>query len=302
MPRGRWWIYTILVIADTISSTGAATVAFSNGVKKNERFSNRRVSGMSFSVTKEGTMALCELNFSTDLTVVSSASVSCQILHDLQGTQTAIGETTHAWTFYADIEGDVFKVGATLSFDPTTNSLSHLILCFQSVCGNPFQNCLDYPPKEGSSSISTGSSTPEGFVLNFGSNHESSASATSSTPEGFVFNFGSAAPSKEESKVSACSSQPEGFVLNFGSAQSSSSGGGKDATTAMPTGTFAIGTMTGFATFAAGTTTETETVATTTKDKTTTTTTTMAKTTTTFGAGTTTTVGAATGSFSATFG
>ena len=78
---------------------------------------------MSFSVTKEGTTALCELNFSTDLTIVSSASVrtdeyllkityqvslflnkvSCQILHDLQGTQTAIGETTHTWTFYTDI-------------------------------------------------------------------------------------------------------------------------------------------------------------------------------------------------------
>ena len=61
------------------------------------------VSGVTFSVSENGTTALCELSFSTDLKEIESASVSCKILYDNIGDSVTIGLTDHEWDFFAKI-------------------------------------------------------------------------------------------------------------------------------------------------------------------------------------------------------
>merc|ERR1712142_794669 len=184
--------------------------------------------------------ALCDLAFKTDLNSIASASVSCKTLYDSTGDQVVIGETSNSWTFYAEIGGSVYKVGATLLFSPASNTLSTLVLCVQAVCTDTAQQCLVFPHTSSSSSQSThrvSSHSPlSGPVLFLPS---SPSMRSSSQPEGFVFilssNPSESSPPQYSSPIveipafsssaSASSSTPEGFVFNFGSTPESTSSG-----------------------------------------------------------------------------
>eukprot|EP00091_Calanus_sinicus_P007941 TRINITY_DN19327_c0_g1_i1.p1 TRINITY_DN19327_c0_g1~~TRINITY_DN19327_c0_g1_i1.p1 ORF type:complete len:109 (-),score=15.83 TRINITY_DN19327_c0_g1_i1:3-329(-) len=75
-----------------------------------------QVTGVLFSIEQEGTLALCELNFSTDLVEIDSASVSCQILYDNIGDSIVLGLVTdYDWTFFAKIGDEVFDVKASIT-------------------------------------------------------------------------------------------------------------------------------------------------------------------------------------------
>ena len=75
-------------------------------------------------MTEGGTVALCDLVFESDLSIISSASVgsnmiftslavtlqvSCRTLYDSVGGPGSIGETSYSWTFYAEI-GELVEV------------------------------------------------------------------------------------------------------------------------------------------------------------------------------------------------
>merc|ERR1712180_206547 len=44
------------------------------------------------------------------------------------------GLTDHSWSFYTDIGGEIYDIFATISFNPKTNMLFDLRLCFSSTC------------------------------------------------------------------------------------------------------------------------------------------------------------------------
>jgi len=185
MPARGWWVHTVWTVCLLVFSARAATIGFHH---RDQGITH--VNEISFSLTDEGTTSLCELEFDTDLSYIFSASVSCMILYDLLGAQVVIGDTYHSWTFYADIGGVVNHVGATISFNPTSDTIYNLVLCFQSACTMGDQECLVFPH---SSSSSSSSSTVSSFLGSksspkmYSSYTLSSASSRSSNPEGFVF-------------------------------------------------------------------------------------------------------------------
>ena len=75
-------------------------------------------------MTEGGSVALCDLVFESDLSIIASASVSstlplkylavtvqvsCRTLYDSVEGQGSIGETSYSWTFYAEI-GELVEV------------------------------------------------------------------------------------------------------------------------------------------------------------------------------------------------
>merc|ERR1712243_249191 len=45
-----------------------------------------------------------------------------------------MGQTTHLWTFYYKIDGEVYEVTAKMILNPMKNHLLDLILCFSPTC------------------------------------------------------------------------------------------------------------------------------------------------------------------------
>lgn len=246
MPPGSWWLHQVCPVLLLLTSVRAGTIAFQTGIVRATKASSS-VSGITFSVTEGGTVALCDLSFDTDLNSIASAAVSCKTLYDSSGDQVVIGETSHSWTFYAEIGGSVYNVGATLLFSPATNTLSTLVLCVQAVCTDTAQQCLVFPDTSSSSSRASSftcgippssSSEPEGFPMP-GLFPSSPSLRSSSDPEGFVIvlssNPSESSPAQYSSPIvgipafsssaSASSSTPEGFVFNFGSTPESTSSG-----------------------------------------------------------------------------
>merc|ERR1711915_1158989 len=144
------------------------------------------VSGVTFSVSENGTTALCELSFSTDLKEIESASVSCKILYDNIGDSVTIGLTDLEWNFFAKIDDDVFEVDASITLNPTTEAIPKLILCFSDTCS--------------AQSSATTMMTSSALTMSSYCDCEKSALTmeefsysyspwSSSLPEGFVFGF-----------------------------------------------------------------------------------------------------------------
>jgi len=170
-----------------------ATAEFRNGFGSNSRGLSD-VTGVPFSVQQNGTVALCDLGFSTDLKEIQSASVSCQILYDNVGDAVVIGVVDYNWVFFAKIDDEVYEVDATIKFNPTTEAIPRLVLCFSSTCSAVASSAVTETVSAASTSSlcdcdsSTGGA---GTVFTFGSSPSISYSPLSSAPEGFVFRFSS---------------------------------------------------------------------------------------------------------------
>merc|ERR1711892_365483 len=210
-----------------IAPSLAGPVRFSNGLQANTRSQSESVSGVAFYVTEEGTTALCDLSFAVDLSSIQSAQVSCSTLYDLTGSQVNISETSHDWTFYASVGGDVYELDASLTFDPTLETVSSLTLCFSPTCSlgssssGALDFCLNYPESSSSSSSSSSSKSSS-----------SSSYSSSSSNSAFVLTFGSSSSLSSSSSELEClceepssssSSSSNAFVLTFDSSPSSSS-------------------------------------------------------------------------------
>eukprot|EP00091_Calanus_sinicus_P021388 TRINITY_DN6313_c0_g1_i1.p1 TRINITY_DN6313_c0_g1~~TRINITY_DN6313_c0_g1_i1.p1 ORF type:complete len:115 (-),score=16.87 TRINITY_DN6313_c0_g1_i1:58-402(-) len=95
---------------NSIPTVRRTETVFRNGFGVNSRGLSQ-VTGVLFSIEKEGTLALCELNFSTDLVQIDSASVSCQLLYDNIGDSIVLGLLTdYDWNFFAKIGEEVLKL------------------------------------------------------------------------------------------------------------------------------------------------------------------------------------------------
>merc|ERR1712215_41492 len=178
-----------------------ATAEFRNGFGSNSRGLSD-VTGVPFSVQQNGTVALCDLGFSTDLQDIQSASVSCQILYDNVGGAVVIGVMDYNWVFFAKIDDEVYEVDATIKFNPTTEANPRLVLCFSSTCSAIVSSAAITETVSAASTSSLcdcdSSTGGPGTVFTFGSS-PSVSSFLSSAPEGFVFRFSSGGLSSSSS-------------------------------------------------------------------------------------------------------
>jgi len=192
--RIRWSVYFGLVLSTLLFHARPSSQSPLIPLKKAE-FRNgfigsakklTLVSGVTFSVSENGTTALCELSFSTDLKEIESASVSCKILYDNIGDSVTIGLTDHEWDFFAKIDDDVYEVDASITLNPTTEAIPKLILCFSETCS--------------AQSSATTMMTSSALTMSSYCDCEKSALTmeefsysyspwSSSLPEGFVFGF-----------------------------------------------------------------------------------------------------------------
>merc|ERR1712106_459778 len=166
---------------------------FRNGFGFNTRGQNQ-VTGIFFTVVQDGTLALCDLSFSTNLVEIDSASVSCQILYDNVGDSVVLGFTEFDWTFFSKMDEEVYEVAASITFNPTTEAIPRLKLCFSSTCTASISSVVEPAATESicDCESSLGAATALGI---------SSSSFYSSQPEGFAFTFpsGGASPSSSSS-------------------------------------------------------------------------------------------------------
>merc|ERR1711892_1239455 len=166
---------------------------FRNGFGFNSRGQNQ-VTGIFFTVEQDGTLALCDLSFSTNLVEIDSASVSCQILYDNVGDSVVLGLTEFDWTFFSKLDEEVYEVSASITFNPTSEAIPRLKLCFPSTCTKSISPVVESAATESicDCESSLGAATALGI---------SSSSFYSSTPEGFAFTFpsGGASPSSSSS-------------------------------------------------------------------------------------------------------
>merc|ERR1712123_452730 len=200
----RWgsggWLPTFLILLSLVPVPNNFSPAmkrtdteFRNGFGFNSRGQNQ-VTGIFFTVEQDGTLALCDLSFSTNLVEIDSASVSCQILYDNVGDSVVLGLTEFDWTFFAKLDEEVYEVAASISFNPTTEAIPRLKLCFSSTCTASISSVVE--PAATESLCDCESSSEAATALGI-----SSSSFYSSQPEGFAFTFpsGGASPSSSSS-------------------------------------------------------------------------------------------------------
>merc|ERR1719450_258742 len=165
--RGWWKSHdlcsTVLCLITLLAPSQGGTLRYSNGQQAKTRSLSESVSGVVFSVSEEGTTALCDLSFSVDLISIQLAQVSCTNLYDLIGAQVNISWTSHDWSFYADVGGEVYELDASLIFNPTLETVRALSLCFSPTCSQGSSSsggshfCINYPDISSSSSSSSSS-------------------------------------------------------------------------------------------------------------------------------------------------
>jgi len=102
MPPWSWWVPHVCTLLVLLSCVRAGTIAFETGFVQGAKVT-ASVSRITFSVTKGGNVALCDLIFETDLSIIASASVSCRTLFEHVGDQVVIEDTSYSWTFYSEI-------------------------------------------------------------------------------------------------------------------------------------------------------------------------------------------------------
>merc|ERR1712106_137753 len=194
------WLPTFLVLLSLVPVPNNFSPAikrtdteFRNGFGFNTRGQNQ-VTGIFFTVEQDGTLALCDLSFSTNLVEIDSASVSCQILYDNVGDSVVLGLTEFDWTFFSKMDEEVYEVAASITFNPTTEAIPRLKLCFSSTCTTSISSVVE--PAATESICDCESSLGSATALEI-----SSSSFYSSTPEGFAFTFpsGGASPSSSSS-------------------------------------------------------------------------------------------------------
>merc|ERR1711872_887065 len=78
------------------------------------------VSAVPFTITVGETYALCDLDFETNLRKIDFAQVSCELFFTFSPGSSWFGLTRHTWSFFAEIDGDVYNIHATISLNPKT--------------------------------------------------------------------------------------------------------------------------------------------------------------------------------------
>merc|ERR1712106_102397 len=98
------------------------------------------------------------------------------------------------WTFFAKLDEEVYEVAASITFNPTTEAIPRLKLCFSSSCTASISSVVEPTATESicDCESSLGAATALGI---------SSSSFYSSQPEGFAFTFpsGGTSPSSSSS-------------------------------------------------------------------------------------------------------
>merc|ERR1712106_746405 len=98
------------------------------------------------------------------------------------------------WTFFSKMDEEVYEVAASITFNPTTEAIPRLKLCFSSTCTASISSVVEPTATESicDCESSLGAATALGI---------SSSSFYSSQPEGFAFTFpsGGASPSSSSS-------------------------------------------------------------------------------------------------------
>jgi len=182
---------------------------------------------VSFSVTVNGSTAFCQLSFSSDFVCISYAGVSCQVA----GSGEDMGQVEHTWDFITKIDGMVYDMEATLTFNPSTDEIDTLVICSSSTCASSSSSlsgrdtCLDYPRLCGSSSSSSSSSqsssSPNHSIFKYiSSSYVSFYSSSSSSSH---LHCCSSSSLTSSSSSSSSSSDNGGLILTFGSSPSDSS-------------------------------------------------------------------------------
>merc|ERR1711970_1445610 len=185
-----WWgkshgfcTSTFYLLSIHLAPSFGGPLRYSNGQQARTRSLPESVSGIVFSVSEEGTTVLCDLSFSLDFSSIQSAEVSCRTLYDLVGAQVNISQTTHDWSFYAVIGGEFYELDASLTFNPTLETVQSLTLCFSPTCSKGSSSsggsniCINYPESSSSSSCTSSSCSSSSCS----SSSRSSSSSCSST-------------------------------------------------------------------------------------------------------------------------
>merc|ERR1712013_302522 len=236
---------TFYILSILLAPSLAGPLRYSNGHEPRARSLPEPVSGKVFSVSEEGTTAICDLSFSVDFSSIQSAEVSCRTLYDLVGAQVNISQTTHDWSFYAAVGGEVYEIDASLTFNPTLETVQSLTLCFSPTClkgsssSGGVKFCINYPEGSSSSSCSTISRSSKSCSSSLGCTSSSISSQISSSSQLsfsisaliFAFDTSSSISSSnpefeclcEELQSSSSSSSKNDFILAFKSSSSSSS-------------------------------------------------------------------------------
>merc|ERR550539_615596 len=136
---GRWpWLVPQLLVAilvmDRVNSSPLQLAAADFRTGWGASPAATRVSGIFFSVSNGDSTGLCNLSFETNLRKIDYAEVSCDIMFSFTPGSSWFGLTDHSWSFYTDIDGEIYDIFATISFNPKTNMLFDLRLCFSSTC------------------------------------------------------------------------------------------------------------------------------------------------------------------------
>merc|ERR550539_1549261 len=136
---GRWpWLVPQLLVAilvmDRVNSSPLQLAAADFRTGWGTSPAATRVSGIFFSVSNGDSTGLCNLSFETNLRKIDYAEVSCDIMFSFTPGSSWFGLTDHSWSFYTDIDGEIYDIFATISFNPKTNMLFDLRLCFSSTC------------------------------------------------------------------------------------------------------------------------------------------------------------------------
>jgi len=188
LRRGCWgitWLPTLLILlcfesANSIPAKLRPESEFKNGFGSNYK-GFTHVTGIPFSVEQNGTVEICYLSFSTDLEIIESASVSCRSFYDNVGQPVEIGLYEYEWIFYANIDDEIQSVWASIKFNPTTEVIYVLVLCFDSTCAAQETVMAASPTvcdcETETSSSAFYSSEPEGFVFVFASEGGGSSSS-----------------------------------------------------------------------------------------------------------------------------
>merc|ERR1711872_880188 len=214
-----------------------------------------------FSVTSNGTTAHCDLSFVTDFTCISKAQVSCTLISQ-DDSDIDMGKMDYSGDFINKIDGTAYNIEAILSFYPSSNTISSLILCMFPTCSPSSSSiqqdfCLDYSAGCGSSSSSSirSSSSPSHSTFKYisssypsfyssSSSSSFSSSIKSTEGEGLVLIFGSS-PSSSKWSVAGFgwSSGSDGVVFAWPSFESSSETAGATTSSLTSSSSSSIATI-----------------------------------------------------------
>merc|ERR550539_544000 len=193
---GRWpWLVPQLLVAilvmDRVNSSPLQLAAADFRTGWGTSPAATRVSGIFFSVSNGDSTGLCNLSFETNLRKIDYAEVSCDIMFSFTPGSSWFGLTDHCWSFYTDIDGEIYDIFATISFNPKTNMLFDLRLCFSSTC-SPTSSAVGTTTLPTTTTCNcgetttTGTTTTAGTTTGFDTTQGATGSAQGATVTGSI--------------------------------------------------------------------------------------------------------------------